>query len=229
MSPVVQKQPLRQGCLDFRFGQALSALQPDHCRNEVREGRNPLHEDDRDRAEPPITPWPPIQPSSDQIREREQREGHRRHVDPEQDPGVGPLLRRNALPLGNDDSLLVKPCAERDAEVYDEQPQQDLRNILSHLITEACSLRGYHPGLAPRHPNSLPNRPPMSSGYVIGDSVFSVSERLSSLGSESSLPSAALSSLGSRSSLPSGSLSSLGSGSSLPKAALFSLGSRSSA
>src|SRR5215216_7936200 len=58
MTTVVQKQPLRQGCLDLRLGQALGALQPEHRRDEVREGRNPLRDDDRDRAEPPITPWP---------------------------------------------------------------------------------------------------------------------------------------------------------------------------
>jgi hypothetical protein len=30
--------------------------------------------------------------------------------------------------------LLVNPCAEGDAQVYDKQPQQNLRNILSHFI-----------------------------------------------------------------------------------------------
>src|SRR5215208_4791770 len=134
MTTVVQNQPLRQGCLDLRFGQALSALQPDHRRDEVREGRNPLHDDDRHRSEPPITSWSSVQLGSHQIGKREQREGYRRHVDPEQDPGLGPLLRRNVLPLGNDDPLLVNSCTERDAEVYDKQPQQDLRYVLSHFI-----------------------------------------------------------------------------------------------
>src|SRR5215218_10064801 len=35
MATVVQKQPLREGCTDLRFGQALGALQPDQRRNEV--------------------------------------------------------------------------------------------------------------------------------------------------------------------------------------------------
>src|SRR5215218_5120138 len=35
MATVVQKQPLREGCTNLRFGQALGALQPDHRRNEV--------------------------------------------------------------------------------------------------------------------------------------------------------------------------------------------------
>src|ERR671912_2573254 len=135
MTTVVQKHPLRQGCLDLHFGHALGALQPEHRRDEVCEGRNPLHDDDRHRSEPPITSWSSVQPASDQVRERKQREGYRRHVDPELETGVGPLLRWNVLPLGNDDPLLVNSCAERDAEVYDEQPQQNLWDILAHSST----------------------------------------------------------------------------------------------
>src|SRR5215208_41881 len=134
MTTVVQKQPLRQGCLELCLGQILGAHQPEHRWNEVREGHDPLHDDDRGRAEPPITPWSPVQPGSDQIGEREQREGHRRHVDPKLEAGVGPHLRWNGLPPRDDDSRLVDPRAERDAEVYDKQPQQDLRYVLSHFI-----------------------------------------------------------------------------------------------
>src|SRR5918995_5492786 len=139
MTTVVQAPPLRQGGLDLRFGQVLGAHQPDHRRNEVREGRTPLRDGDRDRAEPPVPPWSLIPPGSDQACEREQCEGHRRHVSPELEAGIGPRLRRSVLPLGNDDPGLVNPCAEGGAEVYDKQPQQDPREVLSHFIYLPCS------------------------------------------------------------------------------------------
>src|SRR5215210_6729448 len=123
MTSVVPKPPLRQGGLYLRFGQILCAHQPAHRRNEVREGQTSLYNAERERAEPPIPPWSLLPPSSYQIRDREQRERHRCHVDPELEAGVGPRLRRSVLPLGNDYPIFVNPCAKRDAEVYDKHRQ----------------------------------------------------------------------------------------------------------
>lgn len=86
---MVQKQPLRQRGLNVRFGQSIAAHQPDHRRDEIRERRNPLHDDKTDRAEPPRSSGSRIERCSDQARQGEQCERHRRYINPKQEAVFG--------------------------------------------------------------------------------------------------------------------------------------------
>jgi len=82
-------------------------------------------------------------PGDDHVRQREKRERASGDETPEPSPGVV-LKRSSSIPLdasgtrcadppGHDDTVLVKPRTEGDAEIDDQEPEEDGRHEISWL------------------------------------------------------------------------------------------------
>ena len=129
--------------------------QPDHRRDEVRERQDAIGQHREARSQPPRALGAGGHPCGRQVGERQQRQRPCRDIGPESQPdvvaGCGGGIPMNAAavrgdPARHDDAVLVEPGAERDAEVDDEQPQQNLLDRRRHQTSRSKSILPHRAG-----------------------------------------------------------------------------------